>query len=203
MSIPNGNIYHFGILMSTMHMAWVKTTCGRLESRYRYSKDIVYNNFPWPENLTDKDKKNIEQKAQKVLKARTIYPNSTLAELYEPLVMPQELLKAHQELNNAVDNAYSKQSFTTDAKRMEFLFDLYEKYPDIVDTPAAWADFLAYQPVKDFITRFVNERAEQVANKQLANEDMKTSDAIKVKAHVAENTKKLDNSHIIVMLLPQ
>ena len=82
-------------------------------------------------------------------------------------------------------------------------FDLYEKYPDIVDTPAAWADFLAYQPVKDFITRFVNERAEQVANKQLANEDMKTSDAIKVKAHVAENTKKLDNSHIIVMLLPQ
>jgi hypothetical protein len=82
-------------------------------------------------------------------------------------------------------------------------FDLYEKYPDLVDTPAAWADFLAYQPVKDFITRFVNERAEQVANKQLANEDMKTSDAIKVKAHVAENTKKLDNSHIIVMLLPQ
>lgn len=82
-------------------------------------------------------------------------------------------------------------------------FDLYDAYPDIVDTPAAWADFLAYQPVKDFITRFINERAEQVANKQLANEDMKTSDAIKVKAHVAENTKKLDNSHIIVMLLPQ
>lgn len=126
--MPNATLYHFGILTSAMHMAWVNVTCGRLKSDYRYSKDIVYNNFPWPENLTDKDKKNIEQKAQKILEVREKFSNSTLAALYEPLVMPKELLKAHQDLNKAVDNAYSKQSFTTDAKRMEFLFDLYEKY---------------------------------------------------------------------------
>lgn len=82
-------------------------------------------------------------------------------------------------------------------------FDLYEKYTDLVDTPAAWADFLQYKPVKDFIQRFFNEKAEQVANKQLANVDMKASDAIKVKQHVEANKVKVDNSNIVVMLLPQ
>lgn len=82
-------------------------------------------------------------------------------------------------------------------------FDLYEEYTDLVDTPAAWADFLQYKPVKDFIQRFFNEKAEQVANKQLANVDMKASDAIKVKQHVEANKIKVDNSNIVVMLLPQ
>ena len=126
--VSNGNLFHFGVLMSTMHMAWVKTTCGRLESRYRYSKDIVYNNYPWPENPSEKQIKTIEEKAQNVLDVRASFPNSSLADLYNPLTMPPALVKAHNELDKAVDAAYSKQAFTSEAKRMEFLFELYEKY---------------------------------------------------------------------------
>lgn len=125
--MPEANLYHFGVLMSKMHMAWVNVTCGRLESRYRYSKDIVYNNFPWPEEITDKQRLKIEQKAQQVLDARNFYPNNSLADLYQTY-MPPKLVDAHYALNKAVDAAYSKQAFTTDAKRMEFLFELYEKY---------------------------------------------------------------------------
>lgn len=126
--ISNANLYHFGVLMSTMHMAWVKTTCGRLKSDFRYSKDIVYNNYPWPENPSDKQIKTIEEKAQNVLDVRASFPSSSLADLYSPLTMPPALVKAHNELDKAVDSAYSKQAFTSEAKRMEFLFELYEKY---------------------------------------------------------------------------
>ncbi|PDS26855.1 class I SAM-dependent DNA methyltransferase [Flavobacterium branchiophilum] len=125
--MPEANLYHFGVLMSKMHMAWVNVTCGRLKSDYRYSKDIVYNNFPWPEEITDKQRLKIEQKAQQVLDARNFYPNNSLADLYQTY-MPPKLVDAHYALNKAVDAAYSKQAFTTDAKRMEFLFELYEKY---------------------------------------------------------------------------
>lgn len=127
-TVPNGKLFHFGVLMSAMHMAWVKTTCGRLESRFRYSKDIVYNNFPWPENPSEKLIKTIEEKAQNVLDVRASFPTSSLADLYNPLTMPPALVKAHNELDKAVDAAYSKQAFTSEAKRMEFLFELYEKY---------------------------------------------------------------------------
>ncbi|MHB1197226.1 MAG: class I SAM-dependent DNA methyltransferase [Lutibacter sp.] len=126
--INDAGVYHFGILTSLMHMAWIKTTCGRLESRFRYSKDIVYNNYPWPENITDKQIKAIEEKAQKVLDVRLSFPNSSLADLYNPLTMPPSLVKAHNELDKAVDLAYRSQPFTSEAKRMEFLFELYEKY---------------------------------------------------------------------------
>ena len=126
--ISDASLFHFGVLMSTMHMAWVKTTCGRLKSDFRYSKDIVYNNYPWPENPSDKQVKAIEEKAQAVLDARATFPNSSLADLYDQLTMPPALVKAHNELDKAVDAAYSKQSFTSEAKRMEFLFELYEKY---------------------------------------------------------------------------
>ena len=126
--IPNATKYHFGILTSTMHMAWVKSVCGRLKSDYRYSKDIVYNNFPWPENPTEKQVKTIEAAAQKVLDARLQFPNSSLADLYDPLTMPPALVKAHNELDKAVDLAYRSQPFTGDANRMVFLFELYEKY---------------------------------------------------------------------------
>ena len=126
--VPKGTLYHFGILMSTMHMAWVKTVCGRLESRFRYSKDIVYNNYPWAENPTEKTIKSIEEKAQIVLDARLQFPNSSLADLYDPLTMPPTLVKAHNDLDKAVDLAYRLQPFTSEAKRMEFLFELYEKY---------------------------------------------------------------------------
>ncbi len=128
MSIPFGNQYHFGVLMSTMHMSWVKTTCGRLKSDFRYSKDIVYNNYPWPENPSEKQIKTIEEKAKNVLDVRASFSESSLSDLYNPLTMPPALVKAHNELDKAVDAAYSKQVFTSEAKRMEFLFELYEKY---------------------------------------------------------------------------
>ena len=126
--VPNATIYHFGILTSTMHMAWVKSVCGRLKSDFRYSKDIVYNNYPWPSNPTQKQKELIEKAAQKVLDARLEFPISSLADLYDPLTMPPVLSKAHQELDKAVDLAYRPQPFTSEANRMEFLFELYEKY---------------------------------------------------------------------------
>ena len=127
-TIPNGSLYHFGILMSSMHMAWVKSVCGRLESRYRYSKDIVYNNFPWAENPSEKQIRQIEEKAQKVLEVRSNFPKSSLADLYNPLTMPPTLIKAHNELDKAVDSAYRTAPFTSEANRMVYLFELYEKY---------------------------------------------------------------------------
>lgn len=126
--LPNATIYYFGILTSIFHMTWVKAVCGRLKSDYRYSSSIVYNNFPFPENPTTKQTEAIEKVAQKVLDVRADFPNSSLADLYDPLTMPPALVKAHNELDRAVDVAYSKQDFSSDAKRMEFLFGLYEKY---------------------------------------------------------------------------
>lgn len=128
MAIPNGGLYHFGVLMSEMHMAWVKRVCGRLKSDYRYSKDIVYNNFPWPEAPSDQQTRAIETAAQKVLDARAGYSGSSLADLYDPLRMPQALMKAHNELDKAVERAYRLQPFMSEAKRIEFLFERYEKY---------------------------------------------------------------------------
>lgn len=126
--IPNAKLFHFGLLTSEMHMTWVRNLCGRLKSDYRYSNSIVYNNYPWPENPSEKQIKTIEEKAQNVLDIRASFPNSSLADLYNPLTMPPALVKAHNELDKAVDAAYSKQAFTSEAKRMEFLFELYEKY---------------------------------------------------------------------------
>ncbi|QQS28952.1 MAG: class I SAM-dependent DNA methyltransferase [Sphingobacteriales bacterium] len=127
-ALPNATLLHFGILSSSMHIAWVKYTCGRLKSDFRFSSSIVYNNYPWPENPTDKQIKAIETAAQKVLDARTEFPNSSLADLYDPLTMPPSLIKAHNELDKAVDLAYRPQPFTSEANRMVFLFELYEKY---------------------------------------------------------------------------
>lgn len=126
--IEGAKLYHFGILMSTMHMAWVKNLCGRIKSDYRYSNELVYNNYPWPENPTEKQKQAVEQAAQKVLDVRAQFPNSSLADLYDPLTMPPALVKAHQELDKAVDQCYRSAPFASEAKRMEFLFELYEKY---------------------------------------------------------------------------
>ena len=128
MSVPNCRMYHFGILMSVMHMSWVKNICGRLKSDFRYSKYIVYNNYPWPENPTDKQVRAIETASQKVLDARLEFPDSSLADLYNPLTMPPVLIKAHNDLDKAVDLSYRPQPFVSEAKRMEFLFELYEKY---------------------------------------------------------------------------
>lgn len=125
--IPNATIFLFGILMSEMHNTWTRYVSGRLESRISYSP-AVYNNFPFPQNPTDKQKQSIEKVAQKILDIRTEFSNSTLADLYDPLTMPPALAKAHNELDKAVDLAYRPQTFTSEANRMEFLFGLYEKY---------------------------------------------------------------------------
>ena len=103
--IPEAKLYHFGVLESNVHMAWMRAVCGRLEMRYRYSKDVVYNNFPWP-NPTDEQKSTIEQTAQAILDARALYPDSSLADLYDDLAMPIELRKAHQNNDRAVMQAY-------------------------------------------------------------------------------------------------
>ena len=122
---PDATLYHFGILTSQMHMAWMRAVAGRLESRYRYSKDIVYNNFIWPE-VTDDQKAQIEQLAQAVLDARAEFPNSSLADLYDPLTMPPALSKAHKSLDRAVDKLYSKSGFTSDPARVAHLFEQYK-----------------------------------------------------------------------------
>lgn len=127
LTIAGAKLYHFGVLSSTMHMAWARYTCGRLESRYRYSKDIVYNNFLWPEKPTEKLVEAIAKAAQAVLDARAKYPDSSLADLYDPLTMPSALSQAHQALDRAVDAAYGKKSFASDAERVAFLFELYQR----------------------------------------------------------------------------
>jgi hypothetical protein len=126
--IPSDSKYLFGVLMSEMHMAWVAQVCGRLESRYRYSNTIVYNNYPWPKEPSAAQVKDVEEKAQAVLDARAKYPTSSLADLYDPLTMPPDLMKAHQALDKAVDKCYRTKGFSTETERVEFLFGLYNEY---------------------------------------------------------------------------
>jgi len=142
--LPNASLFHFSVLCSTMHNAWVRQTCGRLGSGFRYSKDIVYNNFPWPgftgDELSDKHRNAIEHAAQCVLDARAQFVGSSLADLYDPLTMPPALLKAHQKVDTAVDAAYQpsggKKTYATDAERVAFLFDLYQRITSLLPAPA-------------------------------------------------------------------
>jgi len=126
--LPNGTLWHFGILTSLMHMTWAKYTCGRLKSDFQYSAGIVYNNYPWPESPTEKQILAVEKAGQGVLDARAAFPSSSLADLYDPNTMPATVLKAHQVLDKAVDLCYRSQPFINEAKRIEFLFELYDKY---------------------------------------------------------------------------
>lgn len=122
--IPTATLYHFGILTSNVHMAWMRTVCGRLKSDYRYSNNIVYNNFPWPE-ANETQKAAIEKLAQGVLDVRAKYPDSSLADLYDPLTMPPELLKAHRSLDTAVMKLYG---FAKDATEADCVAALMERY---------------------------------------------------------------------------
>ena len=124
--IPDASLYHFGILESNVHMAWMRAVCGRLESRYRYSKDIVYNNFPWPE-VNDEQREKIAATAQAILDARTLYPDSSLADLYDELTMPPELRKAHQQNDRAVMAAYGFPITMTESECVARLFELYQQ----------------------------------------------------------------------------
>ncbi len=123
--IPGVSLYHFGILTSNVHMAWMRTVCGRLKSDYRYSKDIVYNNFPWP-TPTDAQKAKIEKTAQAILDARALYPDCSLADLYDEVTMPPELRKAHQQNDRAVMEAYGMPvKGTTEASCVAALMEMY------------------------------------------------------------------------------
>lgn len=125
--IPNADLYDFGILTSNVHMAWMRVVAGRLKSDYRYSKDIVYNNFPWC-NPTEEQKKKIEKTAQAILDARALYPNSSLADLYDELTMPKELRKAHQENDKAVMEAYGFDwKKMTESDCVAELFKMYQE----------------------------------------------------------------------------
>tara|TARA_R110000744_G_C19357022_1_gene560973 strand:+ start:117 stop:2831 length:2715 start_codon:yes stop_codon:yes gene_type:complete len=130
LAIDNATLFEFGMLQSKMHMAWVKYTCGRIKSDYRYSNEMVYNNYPWPKEPRDKNKKAVETKAQQVLDVRAEFPESSLADLYDQLTIPPKLVKAHQELDKAVDLSYRLQLFKSEASRIEYLFDLYKQYTE-------------------------------------------------------------------------
>ena len=135
--VPDATVYHFGVMTSRMHMAWVKYVCGRIKSDYRYTNQIVYNNFPWPEPPTDKQRAAIETAAQAVLDTRAQFPGSTLADLYDPLTMPPALLKAHHKLDAVVDAAYGRKGFKTDAERVAFLFELYQRHTSLLPVQSA------------------------------------------------------------------
>ena len=125
--IPNATLYHFGILESNVHMAWMRTVAGRLKSDYRYSKDIVYNNFPWPEP-TDQQRQKIEQTAQAILDARALYPDSSLADLYDETIRPVELRKAHKANDRAVMEAYGMWGKVhSEAECVAWLFKMYQE----------------------------------------------------------------------------
>lgn len=128
--IPNATLYHFGVLTSQMHMAWTRQVCGRLKSDYRYSNNLVYNNFPFPTEPSARQKERVERTAQDVLDARAMFPEATLADLYDPNTMPRDLLEAHRAVDEAVDACYGARRFRTDLERLEFLFDLYRQYTD-------------------------------------------------------------------------
>lgn len=125
-TMPNASFYEFGVLMSNVHMAWMRAVCGRLKSDYSYSNTIVYNNFPWPV-VTEKNREQIEKSAQEILKARTLYPNSNLAALYDPLTMPAELRRAHTANDKAVMAAYGFSTKMTEADCVGELMKLYQK----------------------------------------------------------------------------
>jgi hypothetical protein len=125
--MPDATLFHFGVLSSAMQMAWMRQVGGRMKSDPRYSVKLTYNNYPWPAEVTDKQRAAVEAAAQAVLGARAQYPTSTLADLYDPLMMPAPLLKAHQELDRAVDRCYRPEPFDSDRHRVEYLFALYEK----------------------------------------------------------------------------
>jgi len=125
-TIPNATLYHFGILTSSVHMAWMRAVCGRLKGDYRYSNTIVYNNFPWPDT-NEAGQAEITKLAQNVLDARANHPTSTLADLYDPLTMPPDLLKAHKALDNAVMKLYNFPKTQTEPETVAALMQLYQQ----------------------------------------------------------------------------
>jgi hypothetical protein len=125
--VPGATMYHFGVLSSEMHNAWMRRVAGRMKSDFQYSSSLVYNNFPWPQTPTERQKAKVEACAKAVLDARAAFPTSTLAVLYDPIAMPAQLASAHADLDRAVDACYRPAPFDNDRQRVEFLFALYAK----------------------------------------------------------------------------
>lgn len=125
--VPSATPYHFGVLTSEMHMAWVRQVCGRLKSDFRYSNKLVYNNFPWPQDVSDKQQAAVAAAAERVLAVRDTFKGQTLADLYDPIAMPKALRDAHKALDRAVDKCYRAAPFISERQRVEFLFGLYQK----------------------------------------------------------------------------
>ena len=138
--VPEATLYEFGILTSNVHMAWMRAVCGRLKSDYRYSKDVVYNNFPWPK-LNDQQKSKIEHTAQAILDARALYPESCMAELYDEVLMPPELRKAHQDNDKAVMQAYGftkdHPAFSSESACVAELMKMYQQKVQELDQQEA------------------------------------------------------------------
>lgn len=128
-TIPDASLFHFGVINSNVHMAWMRTVCGRMKSDYSYSTTIVYNTFPWP-SPTDAQKQKIEETAQGILDARALYPDSSLADLYDPLTMPPELRKAHTKNDIAVMQAYG---FSTKMSEADCVAALMKMYQELVE----------------------------------------------------------------------
>jgi len=132
--VPGAKLFHFGVLTSSVHMAWMRTIAGRLKSDYRYSAAIVYNNFPWPRSVdgtleeSELVRQRISQAAQAILDARAQYPDCSLADLYDPLTMPPELRRAHQTNDAAVLAAYG---FAPEATEEEIVARLFEMYAEL------------------------------------------------------------------------
>jgi len=124
--MPKATLYHFGVLTSNVHMAWMRAVCGRLEMRYSYSNTIVYNNFPWPQPTTEQ-RERIQQTAQAILDARAQFPDSSLADLYDPVTMPPALLNAHRANDRAVMAAYGFATATTESQCVAALFTRYQQ----------------------------------------------------------------------------
>ena len=125
--VPKATWHHFGVLMSAMHMAWVRQICGRIKGDYRYSSELVYNNFPWPKDANIRNIRKVSKCARDLVRTRQLYPDSALADLYDPVAMPSELRTAHSELDKAVDLCYRPQPFPNEHNRLKFLFDLYKR----------------------------------------------------------------------------
>ena len=134
--VPGATLYHFGVLSSAMHTAWFYYVGGRMKSDPQYSAGIVYNNFPWPQEVITAKREAIEAAAQEVLDARGAFAGQTLADLYDPLAMPRQLREAHAKLDRAVDKCYRSAAFSSDRQRVEFLFGVYEQLANPI-LPAA------------------------------------------------------------------
>ena len=125
--VKNADLYHFGVLTSSMHMAWVRQICGRIKSDYRYSNKLVYNNFPWPKTPLQRHVENVKNRTTELIDIRKEYDDS-LSDLYNPLLMPKKLTKAHEKIDRAVELCYRSKKFNSDLERLQYLFELYDDY---------------------------------------------------------------------------